>query len=248
MLNSDWLGRTDRQTYCILAGDFSPYNPFFQKRELSSTDLKRQIDFQSEFYLNLRRKENLEYFLHLFQRILSTIDQNHLRITTMSCVLLLDAILILTAVVRVFVLGRSPDLLTIWCLIDIIILSLYLMLFVMVVVLINKSINYDFIRYLRTLKRDLFTSRIKERDRFDCDNLSDMNLSRSYMIQMSVRVRIIQSDFVRFGGFSAILSKSYKIRYDFHKILYEILWSYSTILQDLVGILSDQKLCLFDLG
>ena len=34
------------------------------------------------------------------------------------------------------------------------------MLFIIVVVLINKSINYDFIRHLRNIKKDLITSNI----------------------------------------------------------------------------------------
>ena len=48
---------------------------------LSSTDLKKQVDFECEFYLNLRREENLEYFVHLFQQIIGKIDQNHILIT-----------------------------------------------------------------------------------------------------------------------------------------------------------------------
>ncbi|CAF1650034.1 unnamed protein product, partial [Adineta ricciae] len=127
---------------------------------LSSTDLKKQVDFECEFYLNLRRSENLEYFVHLFQRTIRNIDKNHTLITTMTCALLIDVILILIAVIRVFVYGRSTDLLTIWCLIDIVFLSFFIMLFISVVVLINKSINYDFIRHLRNLKKDVVTSNI----------------------------------------------------------------------------------------
>ncbi|UJR24771.1 hypothetical protein I4U23_006145 [Adineta vaga] len=139
---------------------------------LSSTDLKKQVDFECEFYLNLRRSENLEYFVQLFQQIIRNIDKNHVLITTMTCVLLIDIILILTAIIRVFVYGRSTDLLTIWCLIDIVILSFFIMLFIIVVVLINKSINYDFIRHLRNLKKDITTSNIiHEKDNINYDYL-----------------------------------------------------------------------------
>jgi hypothetical protein len=139
---------------------------------LSSTDLKKQVDFECQFYLNLRREENLEYFIHLFQRIIGNIDKNHILITTMTCTLLIDIILILTAIIRVFVYGRSTDLLTIWCLIDIVILSFFIMLFIIIVVLINKSINYDFIRYLRNLKKDIHTSNIVHKEEYiNCDYL-----------------------------------------------------------------------------
>ena len=68
------------------------------------------------------------------------------------------------------------------------------------------------------------------------------------MIQDPVLVRILQTDFVRFGGFTAILRKSYKIRYDFHTILYDLVRSLSRIIQDLVRIIYDLKSGSFDLG
>jgi hypothetical protein len=40
------------------------------------------------------------------------------------------------------------------------------MLFIIVVVLINKSINYDFIRHLRNLKKDIITTNIVHKEEY----------------------------------------------------------------------------------
>ena len=124
---------------------------------LLNTDLRRQGDFQSKFYFNLRRRENLEYFLHLFRQILSNADENHLFITTMTCASLLDTAFITTLIVRVFILRCTTDLLTMWCLIDVIILSVFIMIFIIIIVLINKLILADFTRDLRNFRRELST-------------------------------------------------------------------------------------------
>ena len=137
------------------------------------TDLKRQGDFQSEYYFNLRRRENLEYFLRLFRRILSSIDENHVWITSMTCALLLDIGLILTVVIRVFILRYKTDLLTVWCSIDVIILSIFIMTFIIIVVLINKLILHDFIQYLRNFRKDLAT--------LDSVNPQEANIDLEYL-------------------------------------------------------------------
>jgi hypothetical protein len=71
----------------------------------------------------------------------------------MTCALIIDIILILTAVIHVFVYRHSADLLTIWCLIDIIILSIFILIFLTIFVMINKLIMHDFIQQLKNLKK-----------------------------------------------------------------------------------------------
>jgi hypothetical protein len=126
---------------------------FILKRLLSRTELIRNIDLEEGYYLNLSDPDNLEYFLSLFRPVKRHIDPYHLFLSTMTCALIIEIILILTAIIHVFAYGHSTDLLTIWCLIDICILSLFIMAFLIVVVFINKLLTNDFIRHLKKLKK-----------------------------------------------------------------------------------------------
>ena len=67
----------------------------------------------------------------------------------MGCALVMDLLLIATAVTDVFIYERPTELLTIWCLVDIVILSIFILIFLVIVVFINKLIIYDLIRHLK---------------------------------------------------------------------------------------------------
>ena len=58
---------------------------------------------------------------------------------------------------HVFVYNFSADLLTIWCLIDIIILSIYIVIFLATVVLINKLLMDDLLQGLKNMKKTMLT-------------------------------------------------------------------------------------------
>ena len=75
----------------------------------------------------------------------------------MACVPLLDTGLITTLIIRVFILRYTNDLLTIWCLVDVLILSFFIMIFIIIIVLINDFILHDFTRDLRNCRRELST-------------------------------------------------------------------------------------------
>jgi len=137
------------------------------KKLLSSTELMEMIDLERSYFLNLRESKNLEYFMLLFRPIIRNIDPYHTYLSTMVCALVIDMILILTAVIHVFIYGHSTDLLTIWCLIDIIILSIFIIIFLIIVVLINKLLTDDFIKQLKALKKSMVTPSCSDRDRKD---------------------------------------------------------------------------------
>jgi hypothetical protein len=137
------------------------------KKLLSSTDLMQPVDKPPPYFFNLHRPENLEYLLGLFRLYKQRIDRHNLFISTMTCALLIDIIFIITAIIRIFAHGRSTDLLLLWCLSDIVILSVFIMLFVTIVVLINGSMGHDFIRRLRILRTEIATSAIRQGDRVD---------------------------------------------------------------------------------
>ncbi len=127
------------------------------RRLLSSTELMQNMDLETPFFLNLREPKNLEYFLALFRPILRNIDPYHIFLSTMACALIIDGILIITVIIHVFIYNYSIDLLTIWCLIDIIILSIFIIIFLMIVVLINKLLMYDMLRGLKNVRKAMVT-------------------------------------------------------------------------------------------
>ncbi|CAF0738167.1 unnamed protein product [Adineta steineri] len=131
---------------------------------LSSTELSQTIDLERLYFLNLREPKNLEYFLSLFRPIIRNIDSYYVCLSTMTCAIVIDLILIITAVVHVFVYGYSGTLLMFWCLIDIIILSIFILLFLGIVVLINKLLTHDFIRQLKALKKSMVTPSSSDRN------------------------------------------------------------------------------------
>ncbi len=126
-------------------------------RLLSSTELMQNIDLETSYFFNLREPKNLEYFLALFRPILRNIDPYHIFLSTMACALIINGILIVTVVIHVFIYSYSIDLLTIWCLIDIIILSIFIIIFLGIVVLINKLLMHDMLRGLKNLRKTMLT-------------------------------------------------------------------------------------------
>ncbi len=138
------------------------------KKLLASTELIQGIDIEAEYYLNIREPKNLEYFLSLFQKVKENIDPYHIFLSTMACAVIIDSILILTVVIHVFIYGYSTGLLTIWCLIDIFVLSVFIVVFLGIVVLINKLLTRDFILHLKKLKKTI----IQENDNTNINYLN----------------------------------------------------------------------------
>lgn len=125
---------------------------------LSRTELIEQTDREMSYFLNLRESKNLEYFLSVFKLVTQNADPYNLYISAMTCALVIDGALVLTAILHVLAYGHSTGLLLIWCLIDIVILSIFIIIFVIIIILVNKLIMSDVIQRLRTLKKDMVTS------------------------------------------------------------------------------------------
>ncbi|CAF3400098.1 unnamed protein product, partial [Rotaria sp. Silwood2] len=130
------------------------------RKLLHSIELMQAIDREISYFLNLRDSNNLEYFLSLFRSVKRDIDPYHILLSTMGCALIIDILLIATAVINVIIYGQSTDLLIIWCLIDIVILSFFIIIFLGIVSLINKLLIHDSIRYLKNLKTTTVTTAI----------------------------------------------------------------------------------------
>lgn len=127
------------------------------KKLLHSTDLMQTIDSETQYFLRLREPLHLEYFLSLFRPLKRAIDPYHMFLSTMGCALIMNFLLIATTVIYVFIYERPTELLTIWCLIDIIILSFFILIFLGIVVFINKLLTHDLIRHLKELKKSMMT-------------------------------------------------------------------------------------------
>ncbi|CAF0726084.1 unnamed protein product [Adineta steineri] len=176
-----WKINCIRISYIVLSGIFSfiamimmtfsigSYIRILRKLEilLSSTELSQNIDLERLYFLNLRDPRNLEHFLSLFRPTMRDIDPYHVYLSTMTCATVIDLILIITVIVHVFVYRYSDTLLMFWCLIDIIILSIFIILFLINVVRINKLLTYDLVRQLKTLKISILTSPASDRNRRD---------------------------------------------------------------------------------
>jgi hypothetical protein len=160
------------------------------RRLLSSTELMRNTDLETPYFLNIREPENLEYFLSLFRPIQRNIDSYHIFLSTMACALVIDIILIITSVIHVFIENHSTDLLTVWCLLDISILSIFIIIFLAIVVLINKLSMYDLIQHLKNLKKSMLAPSSQQRNHNDTIRYLDAvidhmeSASREYAVKL----------------------------------------------------------------
>ena len=160
------------------------------RRLFSSTSLMANTDLETPYFLNLYDSKNLEYFLSLIRTIQRNIDPYHICLSTMTCAFTIDIILIITVIIHVFIYQYSTDLLTIWCLIDIIILSIFILIFLAIVVMINRLIMYDLIQQLKSLKKSMVTPSAQDRNHRDTIDYLDAvidhmrSASRDYAVKL----------------------------------------------------------------
>jgi hypothetical protein len=111
---------------------------------------------KQRYRLSVDVPDNSEEFLSSLQSFTVKSDPYYIFISTMTCAVLIDLSLIITVLAHVFW-YRYPanDLLTIWCVVDITILSIFIIAFLRNVVNTNKLIMYNFIQQLKQLKRDM---------------------------------------------------------------------------------------------
>ncbi|CAF1616255.1 unnamed protein product [Adineta ricciae] len=122
------------------------------KKLFLKTNLFGNISLESGNLLNLYKSDDLEFFVSLFQPIKRKVDPYNLYLSTMTCALVIDGLLILTTVVHLFIYGKSFHLLIILCSIDILILSFSILIFLTIVVFINKLMTTTLVLHLKNIK------------------------------------------------------------------------------------------------
>ncbi|CAF1255112.1 unnamed protein product [Didymodactylos carnosus] len=131
------------------------------KRLMSQTNSEKHRELDLYIYFNLTNPHNLEYFLYLLKTSQSSVDETNISIATIGFALIIDAILIIESIVRV-ILFNEYDLLTIFSLIDIVILSVLILLFLTIVVRISDQSFKMFTR--KKLKKDDMTALLVHRN------------------------------------------------------------------------------------
>jgi hypothetical protein len=107
----------------------------------------------SATHFNLKSPFTLAYFICIIKTSQSTINKDQRFILTMGFAFLIDATLVITLIIKSFVF-RGFGLLTIFSLIDIVTLSTFIILFLFIVIRINRIFMNDFIQVFKDMRSD----------------------------------------------------------------------------------------------
>ncbi|UJR18735.1 hypothetical protein I4U23_005642 [Adineta vaga] len=142
------------------------------KNILSPKNIKANNNSETSDISNMCTPEYLKKLLSTVKEFRSDIDPYHIYEATMGCALSMNLLLIGTVAVYAIIYGYPFDLLIFWCCIDIATLSIFIVIFLGVVVFINELLLDDFISKLRKLKLEKIDSMKKQ------DNNKELNETR----------------------------------------------------------------------
>jgi ABC-type multidrug transport system fused ATPase/permease subunit len=156
----------------------------------SVTNNEKFIEHNSEFYYNLRKPSNLDYFLtRLVQEVVNTDTHSFYR-ATIFFAFIMDVILIMIALIRLFFVSTTINTLTILLFVDIAILSVIVIGFLIIVAYINQKITTDTQQLLKrtiteTTEKLICIRAIKVKAQKDIDDEKDLENSITYLSAMS---------------------------------------------------------------
>lgn len=154
------------------------------------TNNEKFIEHNSEFYYDLRKLPNLDYFLARLKREVANTDVNSISLTTIFYVFLIDALLIFIAFYRLLFVTTSINILTILLFIDIAILSLIVVGFLIIVAYINQKLTTGIQQLLKrtiaeTISKLINIQLMKKKEEKDINEQEYLKNSIRYLSAMS---------------------------------------------------------------
>jgi hypothetical protein len=154
------------------------------------TNNEKFIEHNSEFYYDLRKLPNLDYFLARLKREVANTDVNSISLTTIFYVFLIDALLIFIAFYRLLFVTTSINTLTIVLFIDIAILSLIVVGFLIIVAYINQKLTTGIQQLLKrtiaeTISKLINIQLMKKKEEKDINEQEYLKNSIRYLSAMS---------------------------------------------------------------